>query len=414
MALAFFAIGIIRYISGLPLGLSIDGVLFLVFLALLVKKNNKPDWSKAARGITWASLIWFAYNFLQLFNPQAVSKAAWFYAMRGVSLYMVMIIPLVLVLWDDRKHLQNFVDCWLVFSLLGTLKGIMQNTIGPDFAEQAWLDAGAATQHILFGKLRVFSFYSDAGQFGASQGHAGIMALILALSPKNPFKRKLWYGFSALMAFYGMMISGTRGAMAVPAAGFITYLFLSKNFKVLLLGLFCMFSVFFVLKYTSLFHNIYAVRRMRTGLDPNEPSLQVRIRNQKKLAVYLRSRPFGGGVGSAGNWGLRFSPNTFLAQTPTDSWYVRIWAEEGVVGLYLHLAILFYIAIHGGYYIWHLKDAQLRQMLMGLHGGMMGIYAASYGNGVLGQMPTGILLYTSMAFIFLGPQLDRTPQKDTS
>jgi hypothetical protein len=39
--------------------------------------------------------------------------------------------------------------------------------------------------------------------------------------------------------------------------------------------------------------------------------------------------------------------------------------------------------------------------------GFTGIMGASYGNGVLGQMPTGILIYLSWVFIFVAQQLDR-------
>ncbi len=411
ITLAFIAIGLTRYITFVPWGLTIDVVLALTYLVLILKQDENTDWNRAYNGLTIAALVWFAYNFLELFNPQAVSRVAWFFAMRGVALYMLMVIPLVFILWQDQKHLHGFLLFWFGLSLLGTLNGLKQNIIGVDFAEQAWLDAGAAEQHVLFGKLRVFSYYSDAGQFGASQGHTLVVSGVMALGRKFPIKWRLFYAFVAFMSLVGMMISGTRGAMAVPALGFFTYFILSKNFKIVVLGIVAAGSVFFILKYTSIAHNIYAVRRMRTALDPNEPSLMVRIENQRKLAVYLRNKPFGGGIGSAGNWGLRFSPNTFLAQTPTDSWYVRIWAEEGIVGLYLHLGVLFFIALRGGYFIWFLEDPNLRQIMMGLHGGMMGIYAASYGNGVLGQMPTGLLLYTSMVFIFMSPILDQSLKK---
>lgn len=39
--------------------------------------------------------------------------------------------------------------------------------------------------------------------------------------------------------------------------------------------------------------------------------------------------------------------------------------------------------------------------------GYAGIMGASYGNGILGQMPTGALIYLSWGFIFMGQQLDR-------
>jgi hypothetical protein len=32
---------------------------------------------------------------------------------------------------------------------------------------------------------------------------------------------------------------------------------------------------------------------------------------------------------------------------------------------------------------------------------------ASYGNGVFGQMPTGMLMYVSMVFMFIAPKLEQ-------
>ncbi|MFN3852001.1 MAG: O-antigen ligase family protein [Spirosomataceae bacterium] len=397
--MAFMANGIARYISDAPIGLAVDGILVLTFIALFVKKQKIP-WQEANNGLTMAAVIWMGYNVLEIFNPEARSFEAWFYAMRGVSLYMFLAVPLTFILLREKKDLELYLHLWLILSMIGSINGLKQNIIGVDSFEQAWLDAGAAKQHILFGKLRVFSFYSDAGQFGASQAHTLVLATILALQSGLSFKRKVFYYTAALLSLIGMFISGTRGAMAVPAIGFMTYLFMSKNFKVFGGGILLGGLIFYLLKFTYIGQNIYAINRMRTALDPNDASLLVRLENQKKLANYLASRPFGGGVGSAGNWGLRFSPNSFLAQTPTDSWFVRIWAEEGVIGLTLHLIILFYIAIRGGMLLWNLPDKNLRQQFLAIHAGTLGIYMASYGNGVLGQMPTGILLYIGWALMF--------------
>lgn len=402
--MAFVANGITRYVSDAPIGLAVDGILVLSFIAIFVRKQ-KVEWSEAKSGLTVASVIWMLYNFLELFNPEARSFEAWFYAMRGVSLYMFLAVPLTFILLKDRKDLDLYLNIWLILSILGSLNGLKQNLIGVDSFEQAWLDAGAAKQHILFGKLRVFSFYSDAGQFGASQAHTLVLAVILALQSGLSLKRKTFYYTAAVLSLIGMFISGTRGAMAVPAIGFMTYLFMSKNFRVFGGGILLGGLIFYLLKFTFIGQNIYAINRMRTALDPNDASLLVRLENQKKLATYLASRPIGGGVGSAGNWGLRFSPNSFLAQTPTDSWFVRIWAEEGVVGLTLHLIILFYIAIRGGMILWNLPDKNLRQQFLAIHAGTLGIYMASYGNGILGQMPTGILLYIGWALMFKAKKL---------
>lgn len=399
--------GILRYVSGLPLGLSVDGILIITWVAVGVHKTEEYDFKILKNGLVIAFAVWMGYNMLQLFNPEARSRVAWFYAMRGVALYPLLSAPLVMILVRSPREVDVFFLLWFGLSICGALNGIKQQHFGVDRFEQAWLDAGAGTQHVLFGKLRVFSFYSDAGQFGVSQGHALVAAGVMTLRKGISLPRKAFYAITAILCLYGMMISGTRGALGVPGIGFFMYFVMSKNFKIVVLGIIFGIGAFSVLKFTSIGQGIYAINRMRTALDPNDPSLQVRLANQRKLSSYLASRPFGGGVGSAGNWGLRFSPGSFLAETPTDSWYVKIWAEEGIIGLWLHLIILFYIAGHSGYYIWYMEDSELRQKMMAIWGGMWGIYLASYGNGVLGQIPTGSLLNVGMAIMFLTPHLSK-------
>lgn len=410
----FFMLGIYRYIPG-PLGLTIDGLLILTYLSLFFRSFNQPvNWSLAKSDLTLLAVIWFGYSVFQLVNPETVSRAAWFYAMRGVSLYMLLTIPLTFILLNREKDLSFILILWGVFSILGTMKGMMQLHIGLDPFEQRWLDEGGAVTHLLFGKLRIFSFYTDAGQFGAAQGQAGVVFGILALNVKN-MKLKIFYTLVALAGIYGMIISGTRGAVAVPIMGFALYFILVKNIKIMILGALLGISVFVFFKYTTIAQGNYQVRRMRSAFNLNEPSLQVRLENQRQLKTYLASRPFGGGLGSAGNWGKRFSPNTFLANTATDSWYVAIWAENGIVGLLLHLAILFYVLIKSSYILmFKVRNDWLKFRLIALVCGYFGIMVASYGNGVLGQMPTGIIIYMSMAFLFMGEKFDNelAGQKD--
>ena len=140
--LAFVGIGLTRYVPGAPLGLSIDAILFLTFLAMLFQIHNKPRWDLIMNPLFYVSVIWMGYAVLELANPEARSRVAWFYAMRGVHLYMIMTVPLVFAIWNKRKYMFQFIYLWFILSNLGTLKGIMQNTIGVDYAEKAWLDAG--------------------------------------------------------------------------------------------------------------------------------------------------------------------------------------------------------------------------------------------------------------------------------
>ncbi|MDV7138331.1 O-antigen ligase family protein [Maribacter sp. TH_r10] len=408
----FIVLGIGRYVP-MTWGLLMDGLMVLMYLALFFKAFHiKIPWDNARSQLTLLVSIWFGYAVFQIVNPEAVSIAAWFYAMRGVALYQFLLIPLVFILFNKYTDLKILWYIWGILSLLATMKGMMQLILGVDRWEQAWLDAGGDVTHILFGKLRIFSFYSDAGQFGAAQGHAGVVFGVLALFAKNR-KFQIFCGVVALAGFLGMMISGTRGAIAVPAMGGVMFILIRKHLPSIILGALVGISVFVFFKYTMIGNGNDQIRRMRTAFDPNDASLVVRQENQAKLAGYLASRPFGGGIGSTGNWGKRFAPNSFLGNTATDSWYVAIWADTGIVGLYLHLFIVFFCLITGAYNVmYRIRDDWLKGQISALVCGMAGIMLASYGNGIFGQFPTAILMYVGMVFMFLSPKWDKQLMKE--
>ena len=398
--MAFTAIGLGRYVQGIPLGLSIDFLLVITIVAVFFRNfYTKLDMRQLNRDIVFLHIIWFAYAVLEFFNPLALSRTAWFYAMRGVALYPLLMIP---------RHLYGFLVFWGIFSLLASLKGFQQKYIGLDYAEQYWLNTVGAVTHIINGELRIFSFFSDAGQFGAAQGAAGIVFAGVALSMKR-YGDKIFFIIVSILSFWGMMLSGTRGAMIVPALGGITYVILSKRTKVIVIGGVVLAFLYIFFAHTYIGDSYYTIARMRTAFHPEkDASYQVRLENRRILQEYLSNKPFGGGIGSAGNWGMRFSPQGFLANVATDSWYVQIWAEQGRVGLLLHLFILMYIMFKSFYLIMaKVKAKELSNILGALLGGFVGIMGAAYGNGVLGQMPTGVLLYLSWTFMFSAQQLQR-------
>ncbi|MCF8381289.1 MAG: O-antigen ligase family protein [Bacteroidales bacterium] len=403
----YFILGLTRYLPG-PLGLVIDVMLVLTYIAVFFRNFKlRMDLGPARKDLSLLAAIWFLYAIFQLFNPEAVSRAAWFYAMRGVSLYFFLTIPLTFLLFGRWRDLKLFFTLWSVFTLLGVAKGVIQFKFGVDPFEQRWLNEGGAITHVLFGKLRIFSFFSDAAVFGGSMGLAGLVFGLLGLTEKNP-RKKAYFLFVSLSALFGMMISGTRGSIAIPSVGSVVYVILRKNVKVIVLGGILIALAFSFFKYTTIGQGNAEIRRMRSAFDPQDASFQVRVENQKKFKVYLASRPFGGGIGSCGNWGMRFSPNTFLAQTPPDGWYVSIWAEQGVVGLSLHLFILFYIVIKASYItMFKIKDEEVKNKMQPLIAGIFGIMVASYSSGLIGQMPTGIIIYMSMAFLFMSKNYEK-------
>lgn len=403
--LSFFSAGITRYVAG-PWGLMMDFTMFFACLAVLFKKFRGTDWSPLKNDIMKVCLVWYGLVVFELINPESNGPECWFYAMRAAGFYNVLGFFVVFMTCDKEKHLDIFIDTVIGISVVGTIWGMRQQIGGVDDAEYRWLYIdGYWSTHVLFGVLRVFSFYSDAGQFGSSQAMVAMMCFIMALSPVSK-PRKIYLFAAGLLTFWGYAISGTRGAIAVPAAGGLTFLFLSRNFKVLAIGVGIMGAVFVFMKYTTALQNVEQVRRMRTALNPEDASLLTRLKNQKKIGKYLLTRPIGGGIGSAGFWGSKYNPWTVLGSTPTDSYYVKIWGETGIIGICLHLFMFGYFLARGGNVVWHLKHPIVRAKAAAITAAMAGIFAASYGNQVYSQMPTGLIMSIAIPFAVLCPKYE--------
>ena len=121
----------------------------------------------------------------------------------------------------------------------------------------------------------------------------------------------------------------------------------------------------------------------------------------------MADRPFGAGIGMSKGSATSYRPDPTLAKIPNDSWYVMIWVETGIIGLILHVLILLFITGYGSFLVYYrLKDIELRGLVTALIGGISGIYVASYSLEVMGQFPTGFIVYISMTLIFLSPKFD--------
>ncbi|MFZ4563258.1 MAG: hypothetical protein ACOYNU_07770, partial [Bacteroidales bacterium] len=231
----FILMGLTRYLP-VKLGYVMDITLIVIYIAIFFHYFDKKfPFGSVKMDLVLLTIIWFAYISLEFFNPEAISRAAWFAAFRGIALYMLLTIPLVFMLFNTPRHLEKFLMIWGVFSILASVKAWMQLNLGPDPWEQQWLDTIGGITHLIQGNLRAFSFYTDAGQFGAAQSQIGLIATILMLNEKNTKKRIFWIAVM-IAGFYGMSSSGTRGAIAVPMAGLLLYMILRKNVKVIVIG----------------------------------------------------------------------------------------------------------------------------------------------------------------------------------
>lgn len=393
----------VREVGGVPYGMAVDALLVLTWIAVAFN-HERFDWRRLRNDLSLVTLLWFGFTILELGNPAGASVAGWFQEMRSTALYWALTVPLAMLLFNRRQDLTLFLLLIIGLSVLGSLNGFKQQLIGLSPGEQAFLAENTKT-HLLWGKLRVFSFYSDAGQFGAAQAHIAVVALVLALGPFATWKRLL-LGVAALLLIIGMLLSGTRGALFSLGVGIGVALLVSKNLKALVLGGLLVLGCFGVLKYTTIGNTNYSIYRMRTALDPQDASLNVRLQNQLVLRDYLRGRPFGGGVGTIGNTGVKYNADKPLAAIPPDSYWVKVWAMYGIVGFILWLGIQLYILGKCCGIVWNTQDKGLKIKLLALTAGFAGSLLSSYGNEVINFMPSALIVYLTWAFVFAGPRLD--------
>ncbi|WP_295915194.1 O-antigen ligase [uncultured Alistipes sp.] len=405
----YFIMALTRYAHDLPFGLILDALIFYNILIIsLQAMMHRIEWKRASSGLTVVAAIWVAYCTLEVVNPESVSVAGWFSSVRSVAFYFFFITVLTQLTMSEYKYLKYMLIVWSVLTLIAVAKACIQKFIGFNAAENYWLFVlGGRSTHIIRSGVRYFSFFSDAANFGASMGLSMVVFSISALYYRNPWI-KTYLLLVAAAACYGMLISGTRSALAVPFIGYTAFIMMSRNIKVIVAGILLVLAAFVFLKFTTIGQGNAIVRRARSAFNTQDASFQVRLENQAKLRELMRDKPFGAGLGHGGGKAKTFAPDAPLSQIPTDSWFVMIWVETGVVGILLHIGILLYILARGAWLVvFKLRNVQLRGFTAALTAGISGIVVMAYANEVLGQIPTGAILYMCMGFIFLAPRFDR-------
>jgi hypothetical protein len=381
-----------------PFGLGVDFLMALTLGAIIFSGGRKTPYHLLKNRLVILSFTWFFFVFLQYFNPFAASREAWIYAMRCYALYLFLSIIIVYLLLNTKRDLQIFLIIFISVSIFGGLYGWYQLNIGLNFADSVFIQP-KLDRHMLWGKLRVFSIYENAGQAGVSLGHAGLISTILMVHDKR-MKYRVFYFLGMTICFYGMAISGTRGALIVPILGLGVYLLFCRMLWVTVSGCVVGAILLFILVFTTIGQSNYTINRMRTAFDKNDPSYQYRLEARRHYQDYMDKHLFGWGIGSAGYWGNRFLGEENYMKG-TDGGYVQLHAEIGRAGLIFYW---FYYSFVLGLTFWMLlksKTSLLYYKILALSCGVIGLLAANYGNSVIYQMPSNLLVSISLAYMWL-------------
>lgn len=395
------------YVHGLKVGVAMLALIIFGFvLTILYNWTNKLSFKNLNNIMIYGYLALLAEYFVHLFRYSGVLKA-WI-----IWTLVIVFLPLasaffIHVFFAKEKYLRYMLIIWGILSVTGAIKGWYQRSHGFDPTELTWLWGGAYKTHFLRTGVRYFSFFTDAANYGTSMAMTAVAYGICFLYEKK-ILIKLFYLGVFLAGMYGLLISGTRSAFAVPGAAALVFIISSKNSKLIIASVLLLIGSYSFLKYTDIGESNRFVSRTRTIVHYDEDaSFQVRMINQRAVKKVMRDYPFGVGVGMSASRCLEYGFHFPTAPYATDSWFVMVWQDTGIVGLCYYLIIIVVVLIGGMYItIFKIKDPVIKGYMMAMLCTFAGAMAGGYSNEVL-SYPNGILCYSCLAFVYIGTIIDK-------
>ncbi|WP_345103036.1 O-antigen ligase family protein [Mucilaginibacter panaciglaebae] len=395
-------------VSG-PIGVIMDVLQFLMMLGLVIKQRKDRNWAELKGPVSTMILIWLAYNVLQIANPFTEARAAWIYTIRSVAVVM---LSYFVFLYNIRSvaFIRLIIKIWLAMSFFAAFYAAKQEYIGFSAVEEAYLHSDPNIASLLFiaGHWRKFSIFSDPVTFAYNMSMSAIFCIAM-IAGKRALWKKIVLAFLAMSFLVAMLYSGTRGAnVLVPAALFL-FAILNYNRKVLIFtGVAAVFLVILINVPTG----DPNLKRFQTAFRPNDDdSYNLRKANQKRIQPYILSHPVGGGLGATGTWGQRFAPNSYLANFPPDSGYIRISVELGWIGLFIFCMLMFTVLKTGINNFYLIKDPELKTYCLGFTLIIFAYNIANFPQEALVQYPSNIYFSMDMALISVLLRLDREKQQ---
>lgn len=399
-----------HYIYDVPLGLLLDIMIvfnfFVIVCQLLTKKISVRNLSL---DVLLAVGVWFVYCFLEVFNPRMRSADAWLSSIRNMAMYFFFVIVIVQISVENFHDMKMIFFTWSVLVIIAVIKSAIQKYVGFSSGDKYFLEfMDGKRTHIIGYGIRYFSIFSDAANYGGSMGMSLVVFLILGFHTDAKPLKVYWF-VVALMACYGMFISGTRSALIVPVVGIMIYMALIKDFKKMIIIGSMLGIVAFFLAGTNIGQGNATIRRARTIFHKDEDkSYLIRLENRQLLRTYMSELPFGNSLGMSAGRGQRYGDYSPISEIPTDSWYVQIWVETGIIGQLIYFALMIFLFVKSAIIVFFkLNTPYVKGYAAALLSGIAGLFVMSSNCEVFSQCPNGILVYTGFALIFLSPVFDR-------
>lgn len=411
LLLAFFISIPNRLAEGIPMGILIDVVILVMLIGLLYRCIYDDDWKSFNTQISVSLWLWVGMNVMEVANPSAASRAAWFFVIRPAVGYLLLFFLTYSALSTPKK-LIRFLFAIFLLSLISAVWGIWQANFGYFSWEYNYVFSHDLV-HLVFnyGRWRAIGSIGSPAQFGILMAVVTVVSLSM-LRGFSGFWVRLFLLTTGVAALLGMVYSGTRSAYVIIPIFYFGWVILSRSRK-LYASLIVAGAVLAALIVVP--SNNYHIQRIQSTFRASEDaSYQTRARNKKIIFPWILAHPIGGGLGSTGVWGQRFSPGTFLANFPPDSGLVRVAVELGWIGLLLFLHIYYRVLFAGTKAYWKMQNKKYKAIASGILCAILPLLVVEWGQEVIGVFPMSILFWMFIAILFRAIDFDKAEQNQTT
>ena len=397
ITISFFLSVALRLITNIPIGLFIDFLILLMLIGKGYQLQHDRAWYRLKSPLTLVLLIWVGYNLAQIANPWAASRTAFFYVIRPAVGYLM----LYFFIWDTikgTKAVNNIFQYILLLGWIAAIWGIYQFFFGYFEWEMAHV-LRTETVHLVFNEGRWRSF----GPIGSPAQYGIIMALLACVTSNSFFYKKnildkFILAFLFICFLLAMVYSGTRASFVILPIFYFVKVLLSRNKKMYFT---IIFGIVGLILFSRVPTNNYQIQRIQSVFRASEDkSFQVRSANRKMITPWILRHPIGGGLGSTGVWGQRFSPGTFLANFPPDSGIIRAAVELGWIGLIIFMTIYIVAFYRGMQGFWIMKNNKHKDKVEGIICILPALAVVELGQEVVGVFPMSLLFWAYLAILF--------------
>ena len=198
----------------LPVPVSLINELFeLMLIGMVLVDHWRFHLSRLINVMFLCAIVWVMFCCIEIFNDQCglgIDVYRWYTGARLMSMQILYAFVVTTLFIDTPKKIMTLLFIWAVFIVFAAIWLWKQKNIGLTEAESRFLWSSPA--HIMGGKIRYFSCFTDAANFGIHTAVASAAFLIIAATMKVTRIRIFFaiVGCIGIWAFFG---SGTRTAM---------------------------------------------------------------------------------------------------------------------------------------------------------------------------------------------------------